>query len=138
MSKAALKEVYRRIASGEDKHGDFLTAFAQAVGRADPDNFQFLFPAARLLAQKYKLSPDVQLNTPCSSALEQLAITLAVQTGSKGVVIALLHQGDRMEVVSGLLGDEPDLAGVLQKLADSVRDGDGMPLGRNGHTIIGP
>ena len=136
MNANALKEVYRRIASGEDKHGDFLTAFAQAVGRADFENLRLPFPAAQLLAHKYKLAPCSRLPKPSNLALEQLAITLTVQTETKGVVIVLLHQEGRVEVVSGLVEDGPGLAEVLQRLADSVRDGDGMPLGRNGHTIV--
>ena len=37
MNDAELIEVFRRIASGKVKHGDFLTAFARALGRAAGD-----------------------------------------------------------------------------------------------------
>jgi hypothetical protein len=135
MNATDLIEVYRRIACGEEKHVDFLTRFAEAFCYADPENRQILYPSARLLAYKYNLTPGIPLNTPNSLALEQLAVVLAMQTESKGVVMVILHRNQRAEVVAGLLEDAPDLAEVLQKLADQVKDGDGMRIGRDGHTI---
>ena len=135
MNTPELIEVYRRISSGEEKHGAFLTHFAEAFAHADPENRRLLFPVARLFAYKYRLTHGIPLNSPCNSALEQLAITLAVQTESKGVVMVILHRNQRAEIVAGLLEEAPDLAAVLQNLADQVKDGDGMPIGKDGHTI---
>jgi hypothetical protein len=135
MNTPELIEVYRRIAAGEEEHGAFVTHFAKAFEHADHENQQLLYPAARLLAYKYKLAPGIALNCPCSAALEQLAITLAVQMEAKGVVMVILHRNQRAEVVAGLIEEGPALADVLQKLADQVKDGDGMPIGKDGHTI---
>ena len=132
---SVLIEVYRRIASGEEQHGSFVTEFAVAFMHADPANQALLYPAARWLALKYKLAPGLTLNCPSSSALEQLAITLAVQTESKGVVMVILHRNQRAEIVAGLIEKGPALGEVLQKLADQVKDGDGMPIGKDNHTI---
>ncbi len=48
-------EIFRRIASGEDKHGDFLTCFSEAVIRADEANFALILTASLALIGKYKL-----------------------------------------------------------------------------------
>lgn len=66
-----IKEVYRRVAAREKghEHGDFLTAFAEAVIRADAENFEVLRPAARLLIQKYGL---IQEFTPPWPPLDTL------------------------------------------------------------------
>ena len=50
-----VREVMRKIASGERKHGDFLTAFADAFIRADYTNEIILLPAALQLIAKYDL-----------------------------------------------------------------------------------
>lgn len=50
-----LREIYRKIASNERPRGSFLTAFAQAVVRADHENIIFLKPSMIALATKYDL-----------------------------------------------------------------------------------
>lgn len=44
MTNGDIHEVFRKIAGGERKHGDFLTAFAQAMMRADESNEAVLRP----------------------------------------------------------------------------------------------
>jgi len=56
MSNEDIREVFRKIASGERKHGDFLTIFAQAMMRADEPNEALLRPAAAALIVKYDLA----------------------------------------------------------------------------------
>lgn len=46
-------EVFRKIASGERRHGSFLTTFADALMRADDDNELILQLAALALIEKY-------------------------------------------------------------------------------------
>ena len=53
MTKKEVHEVFRKIAAGERKHGSFLTAFAEALIRADWDNEVILQPAALALIEKY-------------------------------------------------------------------------------------
>lgn len=55
MTDDQVKEVFRKIASGERKHGSFLTHFAAAVLHADFENFHVVKFAARNLIAKYKL-----------------------------------------------------------------------------------
>jgi len=50
-----LREVFRKIASGERRHGQFLTAFAQAYLSADNSNELLMAPIGRALIAKYKL-----------------------------------------------------------------------------------
>jgi hypothetical protein len=135
MNNAALTEVYRRIAAGEEPHGAFLTSFAQAIGQADYENFRLLRPVASMLCRKYKLTPCAGSVSPNSAALEQLAVSIALSADAKGVVMVMLHQNDRIEVVCGLREEAPDLPGLLQALADRVKDGDGQPIGQNGRII---
>jgi hypothetical protein len=130
-----LLEVYRRIGSGEDSHGDFLTQFANAFIRADYENLRLLRPLALVLGYKYKLWPGAGTVSPDSAALEQMAMRLAVTTDAAGVVMVILHHNQRAEIVAGLREEVPDLAGVLQKLADQVKDGDGMPIGKDGRIV---
>jgi len=56
MTDEQIFEIFRKIASGERRHGSFLTAFSEAVIRADRDNFQILRPVAERLADKYSLN----------------------------------------------------------------------------------
>jgi len=51
-----IREIFRRIAAGEDPHGGFLTHFSRALGNADRENFQLLKPFALELIKKYNLS----------------------------------------------------------------------------------
>lgn len=60
LSSEQVTEIFRRIASGEDKHGDFLTHFAEAICHADPANFGLLRPTALALIVKYQLDKEVQ------------------------------------------------------------------------------
>jgi hypothetical protein len=52
---AEVKEIFRKIAAGEREHGGFLTDFANAMTRADEDNFKLLLGAALALVAKYDL-----------------------------------------------------------------------------------
>ena len=56
-SEDEIREVFRRVAAREPGHvhGDFLTSFAEAVVRADHENFPILRPAARRFIFKYGL-----------------------------------------------------------------------------------
>ena len=130
-----LLETYRRIAAGEDRHGDFLTTFARSVMVADYENLRLLMPAMMGLAEKYKLGVCRHTNMMGHISLEQFCTRLAIGTGALAVCMVVVHQDHRAEVVSGQREACPDLAEVLQKLADGVRDGDGMPMGKHGHTI---
>jgi hypothetical protein len=138
MNDAVLREVYRRIVAGEDEHGAFLTGFAKAVGLADYENFRLLRPLAMVLAGKYKLVPCAASISLENCALEQVAVTLALKQEARGVVLVLLHQHERIEIVAGLREEVPALAELLQKIADRVKDGDGMPVGGHLHTIVQP
>lgn len=51
-------EIYRRIATGEEKHGSFLTSFADAIVRADLENFAELRERAIFFIKKYHLPND--------------------------------------------------------------------------------
>jgi len=135
MNDLKLREVFRRIASGESTHGDFLTTFALALGRADFENYRLMRPTALMLVRKYQLFPGVQQMPPVSAALKQLAVQLAVNCGARAVLMVILHQNSRAEVVSGIREEVADLGELLQKLADQVRDGDGMPMGSNGRIV---
>jgi hypothetical protein len=130
-----LIEVYRRIASGEEKHGSFVTEFAVAFGHADYENLRLMRPLALLLGYKYKLWPGAGTTSLDSAALEQTAMRLALTTDAAGVAIIVLHRNQRAEIAAGLREEVPDLAGVLQRLADQVKDGDGMPIGSNGRIV---
>jgi hypothetical protein len=48
--------IWREVANGRGGHGDFLRSFADAVVRADEDNFALIRPAAAALVIKYHLS----------------------------------------------------------------------------------
>jgi len=50
-----VREIYRKIAMGENKHGSFLTHFAEVVIRADAENFSLIRSVAVELIIKYKL-----------------------------------------------------------------------------------
>lgn len=55
-----IKEVYRRIAIGDPvPHGSFVTAFAEAVWKADRENFYILKPVAIQIMRKYDLDLQV-------------------------------------------------------------------------------
>lgn len=53
MDSTQVHEIFRKIASGERKHGSFLTTFAEAMMRADDENEKILLPAALALIEKY-------------------------------------------------------------------------------------
>ena len=55
MSASEVHEIFRKIASGERQHGDFLTCFAEAMLHADTENFQILKPVAEQLIKKYNV-----------------------------------------------------------------------------------
>jgi hypothetical protein len=59
----ALVDLFRRIHTGEHPHGDFLTSFAGAVVRADPDNMRILIPVALELIDKYHLQDEYTAKT---------------------------------------------------------------------------
>lgn len=52
---AAVREVFRKIAAGERRHGSFLTTFAQAMMLADDCNELVMQSAAHQLISKYNL-----------------------------------------------------------------------------------
>jgi len=56
MSNEDIREIFRKIASGERKKGGFLTTFAQAMMLADESNEALLRPAATALIVKYDLA----------------------------------------------------------------------------------
>lgn len=56
MIESEVREVFRKIAAGERRHGYFLTTFAKAVMCADDLNFATLLPAANHFIAKYGLS----------------------------------------------------------------------------------
>jgi hypothetical protein len=66
--------------------------------------------------------------------LEAALVQLVRISGAQGGVLVLLQPNDRVEFVAAA-GPEQDLAGKLQKVVDSLRDGDGMPIGGHGQTI---
>jgi hypothetical protein len=53
-----IRQIYREISAGVGKHGSFLTHFAEAVVRADSENFELLRPAAARLIVKYNLKME--------------------------------------------------------------------------------
>lgn len=55
MDDASIHEIYRRIAAGEEEHGQFLTAFALAITNADYENFAELRERAVFFITKYRL-----------------------------------------------------------------------------------
>jgi hypothetical protein len=50
-----LREVFRKIWTGERPHDRFLTTFAEALTVADADNFYTLAPAALMLIERYPI-----------------------------------------------------------------------------------
>lgn len=56
LSVDQIHEVYRKIANGERKHGEFLTAFAKAYILADPLNAGIMFFTAAAFIEKYNLA----------------------------------------------------------------------------------
>jgi hypothetical protein len=65
MKVPEVREVFRKIAAGERRHGSFLTTFAQALLYADDENELILQSAALTLIEKYSLqgyaAPNVEL-----------------------------------------------------------------------------
>jgi hypothetical protein len=55
-----VREIFRRIMAREPGHvhGEFLTSFAEAVVRADHENFEILMGAAVFLICKYRLNTE--------------------------------------------------------------------------------
>jgi len=56
-------DCYRPIAERATghEHGSFLTAFAQALISADPENLKVLMPAARYFVARYNLAKDMDM-----------------------------------------------------------------------------
>jgi len=50
-----LREIFRKIFTGEREHSRFLTAFAEALHFADSENFYALGPSALLLIDRYPI-----------------------------------------------------------------------------------
>jgi hypothetical protein len=48
-----IKEAWRKVAAGENPKGGFLTAFAEAISKADSDNLRRLAPVALEIAEIY-------------------------------------------------------------------------------------
>jgi hypothetical protein len=55
MNDAELLHIFVEVALGRGRHGDFLKAFADAVSRADGENFALLRPVAQMIIKKYEL-----------------------------------------------------------------------------------
>ncbi len=55
MRDEEILHIFVEIACDRGRHGDFLTAFGEAVMRADPSNFALVRPIAVLLIAKYRL-----------------------------------------------------------------------------------
>lgn len=62
MEGKVVMAVMRNIASGADKHGGFLTSFADAMCRADDQNLHILMPAAFELVRKYDLVTQQEIS----------------------------------------------------------------------------
>ena len=60
VSDERLKEIWRRVATREMMHGDFLTSFGQTVVRADSESFGALRDIALALCAKYKLDEEAK------------------------------------------------------------------------------
>ena len=88
-----------------------------------------------MLAYKYKLWPGVERLEVDSVALEQTAARVALIADAAGVIMLVLYRNKRVEIVAGLREEALDLPELLQKLADQVKDGDGMPIGEHGRII---
>lgn len=56
MTELEVREVFRKIANGERRHGGFLTKFAEALMLADEFNFKILQPSAERLVEKYHIA----------------------------------------------------------------------------------
>lgn len=50
-----VRDIYRRVSTGENPRGEFLTAFATAVVLATDEEFQLLAAPAAAFILKYKL-----------------------------------------------------------------------------------
>jgi hypothetical protein len=55
LTVSQVREVWRKIATKERKHGHFLTAFGNALIHADDENELLMQPVARELIRKYGL-----------------------------------------------------------------------------------
>ena len=58
MTDQELHEIFRKIAMGINHHGSFLTTFADALIRADAENFQLLKDVSLSLVSKYNLDKE--------------------------------------------------------------------------------
>jgi hypothetical protein len=50
-----VKEIYRRVAEGEDQRGEFLTAFARAVVLSTEEEFELLAAPAAVFILRFRL-----------------------------------------------------------------------------------
>lgn len=69
ISTEDVREIFRGIVNARGTNqaqGDFLTTFAEALLRADDENFLVLLPAAAHLICKYRLTPPRDLGDDCS------------------------------------------------------------------------
>ena len=55
MGVETIREIFRKVASGERKHGSFLTLFAQALMHADSVNEMAMQSCAEYFIKKYNL-----------------------------------------------------------------------------------
>lgn len=56
LTDSELTHIYLKISNGRGNHGDFLRTFAEALLRADSENFQIMRKAAYAISVKYNLS----------------------------------------------------------------------------------
>lgn len=65
--------------------------------------------------------------------LEQSMMNLVTSQRVEGVILLLIHPGQRAEVISAFDGeyehDMPDLAAKIHRMADEIGGGAGMPIG---------
>ena len=62
MTQPEVREIFRKIANGENRHGSFLTTFSKALIAADDDNFVIMLTAAQRLIEKYALREEYAHN----------------------------------------------------------------------------
>lgn len=89
MKVSDVREVFRKIAAGERRHGSFLTTFSQAMLLADDENELILQPVAHSLIEKYSLHsyalPEAELTaTAREKERREINEALAAQ-GSPGL-----------------------------------------------------
>jgi hypothetical protein len=102
---------------------------------ADLENLRLLRPVMVMMAVKFQLWPGASMHAYNNAKLEQVLVSLVTSQEAEGGFLILLYPKNRAEIIAGLGDAGPDLAETLQKLTNEVKDGNGQPLGKHGHTI---